>query len=122
MVTGGTVETIFIDRQLIAALAKHAKELGESEEHLTQLFGTGGPQKDGILRHEHGHATHFHVRFLDPDSLALGKRVEPLLELHRPGSKGKPKRSAGPKPKPRTTSGGALVPSTESGPKPMKVN
>ena len=61
----GDVEYIFVDYKLQKTLHAHAQKKGLSEEQLLELFQYPRHKRamTGIIRHEKGHKTHFHVRF-----------------------------------------------------------
>jgi LysM repeat protein len=64
-VATGDVEYIFVGYKLQRALHEYAKGKGVSATRLTELFQypRGSRSQTGIIRHEPGHRTHFHVRF-----------------------------------------------------------
>ena len=61
----GDVLYVFVDYKLQRLLHEYAKEHGASREKLLQLFQYPRSRRSmsGIIRHEPGHATHFHLRF-----------------------------------------------------------
>jgi LysM repeat protein len=59
----GLVEYIFVDFDLQAPLYEYARARGASEEQLSEWFQYPDRGSSGIIRHESGHADHFHVRF-----------------------------------------------------------
>lgn len=61
----GDVEYIFVDYKLQKTLYEHAQAKGMSDEQLLELFQYPRNRRAmvGIIRHERGHKTHFHVRF-----------------------------------------------------------
>lgn len=61
----GTVEYIFVDYTLQEPLYEYAKKKGVSQRTLDRVFQypRGRHARGGIIRHEPGHRTHFHVRF-----------------------------------------------------------
>jgi len=66
----GDVMYVFVDTKLQRVLYEYAKGKGLSEEKLGELFQypRGRRSMQGIIRHEPGHRTHFHVRFKgEPD-------------------------------------------------------
>jgi len=65
LINTGDVDIIFLDYALQAVLYEYAKGQGLSRAELTRIFQyPRGPERSiGIVRHEPGHDTHFHVRF-----------------------------------------------------------
>jgi len=61
----GDVEYIFVGYKLQRTLYEYAQKKGVSKTRLTELFQypRGSRSQLGIIRHEPGHRTHFHVRF-----------------------------------------------------------
>ncbi len=61
----GDVVYIFVDRKLQKVLYEQARSEGLSKEKLGEMFQYPRSSRAmaGIIRHEPGHATHFHVRF-----------------------------------------------------------
>lgn len=61
----GTVEYLFVDYTLQEPLYEYAKSKGVSSRQLDRIFQypRGRHARSGIIRHEPGHRTHFHVRF-----------------------------------------------------------
>jgi LysM repeat protein len=61
----GDVIYVFVDYRFQRLLYELAQERGMSEERLKELFQyPRGPRSmSGIIRHEPGHKTHFHLRF-----------------------------------------------------------
>lgn len=56
------VEYIFVDTSIQRALADYAYSIGEEPAFIRRALQTeGGPR--AIIRHERGHANHFHARF-----------------------------------------------------------
>jgi len=82
LVEGGNVEMIFMDVSVQRLLKAHLAKLPEQEQPREDLFSSA-TNKEGIIRHAWGHATHFHVRFQDPAAVALGKRLEDILARRR---------------------------------------
>jgi murein endopeptidase len=78
LVDGGNVESIFIDRALQRLLRRHAEGIDEDRPRLDALFSTD-LTRSAVMQHASGHATHFHVRFRDPASVALGLRLSPMI-------------------------------------------
>ncbi len=63
LLEGGYVEHIFLDWHHQRSLWNLAKEQGAPEEWLDEVFQYPRRTRTGLIRHEPGHATHFHVRF-----------------------------------------------------------
>ncbi len=63
LLEGGYVQYIFLDWHHQRTLWRLAKEQGAPEEWLEEVFQYPRRGGQGIIRHEPGHATHFHVRF-----------------------------------------------------------
>lgn len=61
----GTVDYLFVDYTLQERLYEHAKSTGVPKRTLDRIFQypNGRHARGGIIRHEPGHRTHFHVRF-----------------------------------------------------------
>lgn len=61
----GNVEYLFVDYTLQERLYNYAKSIGTSQRMLDKAFQypRGRHSSRGIIRHEPGHRTHFHVRF-----------------------------------------------------------
>ena len=59
------VRFIFVDYRLQRVLYEHAAKQGVPKARLRELFQYPRSRavNGGIIRHEPGHATHFHVRF-----------------------------------------------------------
>jgi hypothetical protein len=74
----GGVEYVFMDRSVQSLLREHAMGAGEDPEWVDGLFERPN-KRDTIFRHTRGHATHFHVRFLDPVAEESGRRLEKRL-------------------------------------------
>jgi len=74
-ISGGNVDTIFMDRSVQALLKTYLATLPESERPPDDTFESP-LKRDALIRHAWGHATHFHVRFRDPDASALGARID----------------------------------------------
>lgn len=61
----GVVEYIFVDYALQERLYEYARARGASEDQLAEWFEyPRRGSRRGIIRHEPGHADHFHARFL----------------------------------------------------------
>ncbi len=63
LLEGGYVENIFLDWHHQRTLYRHAKEQGAPDAWLEEVFQYPRRSRRGIIRHEPGHKTHFHVRF-----------------------------------------------------------
>ena len=74
VLTDCSVEYIFVDFLVLVLLREHARRVEEDKAWVESLFALG-PKKPGIIRHEHGHRTHMHVRVRDWEAEALGARV-----------------------------------------------
>lgn len=61
----GLVDYIFVDYTLQERMYNHLKERGYSDSRLRRVFQypRGRHSGHGIIRHEPGHRTHYHVRF-----------------------------------------------------------
>ena len=59
----GDVVYIFMDRKLQRTLVEYARSKGVSSEKLDEWFQYPRRGPVGIVRHDPGHDTHFHVRF-----------------------------------------------------------
>lgn len=61
----GTVDYLFVDYTLQEPLYDYAKSIGVSSRDLDRIFQypRGRHSRAGVIRHEPGHRTHFHVRF-----------------------------------------------------------
>ena len=82
LVAQGGVEYIFMDRSVQALLRDYAIRQGEDPLWVMELFESPS-HKNSLIRHAHGHTTHFHVRFLDPSAQRVGRALEG--RLRRPG-------------------------------------
>lgn len=68
LLEGGYVENIFLDWHHQRTLRNLAKEQGAPDEWLEEVFQYPRRVRRGIIRHEPGHRTHFHVRFACQDT------------------------------------------------------
>ena len=68
LLEGGYVEHIFLDWHHQRTLWNLAKEQGAPKQWLEEVFQYPRRVRQGIIRHEPGHATHFHVRFACQDT------------------------------------------------------
>jgi len=82
-VTETDVEAIFLDRSIQATLRSYAKELGESDEWLDQVFGGPTSNLRPLVIHEEGHETHLHIRYYNPIAQETGRRVYKALLKHK---------------------------------------
>lgn len=87
-IEGGNVDTIFIDLTVQRILKAYVEKLPADEQPAEQWFQTP-LKKDTAIRHAWGHLTHFHVRFRDPEAVALGNRIRDIVPRLR---KAKPKK------------------------------
>ena len=78
LIAEGNVEYLFMDRAVQALLREYATSIGEDPLWLEALFESPS-RKDTLIRHAWGHATHFHVRFLDPIAEEAGRRLQSRL-------------------------------------------
>ena len=77
-VEGGNVDTIFMDLAVQRVVKAYVATLPNEEQPVEEWFQSP-TKKDTTIRHAWGHATHFHVRFRDPDAEALGERIKGML-------------------------------------------
>ena len=63
LIEGGYVEHIFLDWHHQRTLWNLAKEQGAPDEWLDEVFQYPRRRRTGMIRHEPGHKTHFHIRF-----------------------------------------------------------
>ncbi|HWO10203.1 MAG TPA: hypothetical protein VNN80_12005, partial [Polyangiaceae bacterium] len=81
-------------------LKEYALAQGEDPEWLSRVFEN--PQnRDSIVRHRWGHATHMHVRFENPTAELTARRSYPILQ--QAGLVGGAKKKRKPATKPRST-------------------
>lgn len=78
LLDGGNVEMIFMDLSIQRLVRDHIKTLPEAEQPPEDLFASP-TRKDAMIRHTWGHATHFHVRFVDPAAVELGERIRGIV-------------------------------------------
>jgi len=94
------VEYVFMDRSIQPLLKEYALAQGEDPEWLSRVFEN--PQnRDSIVRHRWGHATHMHVRFENPTAELTARRSYPILQ--QAGLVGGAKKKRKPATKPRST-------------------
>ena len=86
LVESENVEMIFMDRAVQRLLREHAATIDEGDRADT-LFEGEEHRRDAVIRHASGHGGHFHVRFRDPASVALGIRLEPMLRGRSPAAR-----------------------------------
>jgi len=92
------VEYVFMDRGVQPLLKEYALAQGEDPEWLSRVFES--PQnRDSIVRHRAGHATHMHVRFENPTAELTARRSYALLQKAGLVGGGKKKRKAPTKPR-----------------------
>lgn len=63
LLEGGYVEYIFLDWNHQRTLYRLAEQQGAPDDWLEEVFQYPSRDRQGLIRHEPGHATHFHVRF-----------------------------------------------------------
>jgi hypothetical protein len=78
LIAQGSVEYVFMDRGVQGLLREYATSIGEANEWLDTLFESRA-RRDTLFRHTRGHATHLHVRFLDPAAEKTGRRLQARL-------------------------------------------
>ncbi len=88
ILAGGNVDTIFMDLTVQRSVKAYVATLPKEEQPKEEWFQST-LKKDAAIRHAWGHLTHFHVRFRDPDAVALGVRIKNMVPKLR---KGKPKK------------------------------
>lgn len=77
-IEGGNVDTIFMDLTVQRIIKAYVDTLPKEEQPNEEWFQN--PLKnDTPIRHAWGHVTHFHVRFRDPDAVALGTRIKDMV-------------------------------------------
>jgi penicillin-insensitive murein endopeptidase len=79
LLTEARVEYVFMDRSLQPLLKEYALAQGEDPEWLARVF-EGPSNRDPIVRHRLGHATHLHVRFENPTAEFTARRSYSLLQ------------------------------------------
>jgi penicillin-insensitive murein endopeptidase len=79
LLTETRVEYVFMDRSIQPLLKDYALAQGEDPEWLSRIF-EGAGNRDPIVRHRFGHATHMHVRFENPTAELTARRSYPLLQ------------------------------------------
>jgi penicillin-insensitive murein endopeptidase len=79
LLTETRVEYVFMDRSIQPLLKEYALAQGEDPEWLSRIF-EGPSNRDPIIRHRFGHATHMHVRFENPTAELTARRSYPLLQ------------------------------------------
>lgn len=73
------VEYVFMDRSIQPLLQDYALAQGEDPQWLSRVFEAAG-NRDPIVRHRSGHASHMHVRFENPTAELTARRSYPLLQ------------------------------------------
>ena len=86
LLEGGHVEMIFMDLSIQGLLQKHIATLPREEQPVGELFQSP-TKKDTIIRHTWGHATHFHVRYVDKKAIELGEKLGPMMPRLRAARK-----------------------------------
>jgi murein endopeptidase len=79
LLTESRVEYVFMDRSIQPLLKEYALAQGEDPEWLSRVF-EGPTNRDAIVRHRFGHATHMHVRFENPTAELTARRSYALLQ------------------------------------------
>jgi murein endopeptidase len=79
LLTETRVEYVFMDRGIQPLLRDYALAQGEDPEWLSRIFEAPG-NRDPIVRHRLGHATHMHVRFENPTAELTARRSYSLLQ------------------------------------------
>jgi penicillin-insensitive murein endopeptidase len=79
LLTESRVQYVFMDRSIQPLLKEYALAQGEDPEWLSRVF-EGPSNRDPIVRHRFGHATHMHVRFENPTAELTARRSYPLLQ------------------------------------------
>jgi murein endopeptidase len=79
LLTESRVEYVFMDRGIQPLLKEYALAQGEDPEWLSRVF-EGPGNRDPIVRHRFGHATHMHVRFENPTAELTARRSYALLQ------------------------------------------
>lgn len=79
LLTETRVEYVFMDRGIQPLLREYALAQGEDPEWLSRVF-EGSSNRDSIVRHRFGHATHMHVRFENPTAELTARRSYGLLQ------------------------------------------
>lgn len=75
---GGKRGYHFMDLAVQRVVKAYVATLPNEEQPVEEWFQSP-TKKDTTIRHAWGHATHFHVRFRDPDAEALGERIKGML-------------------------------------------
>jgi murein endopeptidase len=94
--TEARVEYVFMDRSIQTLLQEYALAQGEDPQWLARVF-EGPHNRDAIVRHRWGHATHMHVRFENPTAELTARRSYPLLQKAGLVAGGKKKKRLGAK-------------------------
>lgn len=79
LLTEARVEYVFVDRSIQPLLREYALAQGEDPQWLARVF-EGPTNRDAIVRHRWGHATHMHVRFENPTAELTARRSYALLQ------------------------------------------
>ena len=92
-----------MDLSIQGLLQDHIAALPSEEQPAGELFQSP-TKKDTIIRHTWGHATHFHVRYMDKQAIELGEKLGPMMPrllAARKAGKGVGNPKAPPKLKPK---------------------
>lgn len=79
LLTETRVEYVFMDKSIQPLLKEYALAQGEDPEWLSRVFESPS-NRDSIVRHRWGHATHMHVRFENPTAELTARRAYGLLQ------------------------------------------
>jgi len=93
LLTEARVEYVFMDRSIQPLLKEYALAQGEDPQWLSRVFESPS-NRDSIVRHRWGHATHMHVRFENPTAELTGRRSYALLQKAGLVPGGKKKRAS----------------------------
>jgi penicillin-insensitive murein endopeptidase len=77
-IEGGNVDTIFMDLTVQRIVKAYVATLPKEEQPAEEWFQSP-LKRDTTIQHAWGHITHFHVRFRDPDAVALGARIKDMV-------------------------------------------
>ncbi len=73
------VDLVLIDTAVQRLLVNHARQKGEDEAWIDQVFQVRGKNPRPVVRHARGHGNHLHVRFVSPVAQELGRRAGAFL-------------------------------------------
>jgi penicillin-insensitive murein endopeptidase len=100
LIAEGDVEYIFMDSSVQALLREHALASEPEPRWLDTVFEQPA-NKNTLIRHRWGHASHLHVRFYDNVATRLGELARPVLAkkkaVHKPVAKRTPAKASGAK-------------------------